>query len=442
MKRPLPYSIGRRLSLQLALQTALGLFVILAIVYGATAMLFKVKHDESLSQHVTVMSDLIHDADREGGRAEVLRKVAWTAERRPGTYLELLRSDGSVFYRDALVTFDPRAPESRAHRFEMALPMSGDMLQGRMVLDCSQDAVFGRRMALVLGGFVVLGGVLAGWGSFYRVRCGLQPLVDLANQLQAVDVRGRGQRLSLTQPAEELLPLVDQFNGLMLRVQETYAQLEGFNADVAHELRTPLTTLMGQTEVMLSRERSVDELTDTLASNLEELQRIAGIVNDMLFLAQADRGTKARRGQPVRLAEVVNQVVEFHEAPLEDAHLRVNVVGDAHMPVDEALVKRALSNLLGNAIRYARPGTVVTVGIEPGEAGVRLWVENEGPPIAEEHLPRLFDRFFRADPARSEVEKPHHGLGLSIVAAIARMHDGSTQAQALPGGTRIGFSLR
>ena len=303
-----------------------------------------------------------------------------------------------------------------------------------------QTAVWAAPMVLIAA--TLAGGAFVAWATFWRVRCSLRPLQDLAAQTRAVDVRRLDQRLSLPEPIEELQPLVDQFNGLMQRVERTYVQLEGFNADVAHELRTPLANLIGHTEVALSRERTAPELEEVLLSNLEELQRMAGIVNDMLFLAQADRGVKARRGEPVSLAELVRQVVEFHEAPMEDAGLAIDIEGDARLPVDEPLIKRALSNLLGNAIRYADQGTRLCVRIarESG-GGVRLWVENAGPSIEPEHLPRLFDRFFRADASRCELEKPHHGLGLSIVAAIARMHDGFAAAESAAGRTRVGFNM-
>ncbi|MGE0348753.1 heavy metal sensor histidine kinase [Hydrogenophaga sp.] len=439
---PCAYSIGRRLSLLLAIQTVIGLGVLLAVIYGATTMLFSAKHDEELRSYSTVLVDVAREADAHGGEDEVRAKMAWIAERRPGTFVQLLRPDGSTFYRDAVTTFDVTKASSRGMDFNVPLS-SGEVLQGRLVLDCSRDAETAKRMALLLVGAVLAGAALVGWGTFWRVRCSLRPLLDLAGQTKAIDARRMGQRLSLAEPVEELQPLIDQFNGLMHRVERTYAQLEGFNADVAHELRTPLANLIGHTEVALSRERSVTELEETLHSNLEELHRMAAIVNDMLFLAQADRGVKARRGAPVSLAELVQQVVEFHEAPMEERSLSVSVEGDARLPVDEPLIKRALSNLLGNAIRYADANSRLCVRItDTAHGGARLWVENTGPSIEPEHLPRLFDRFFRADAARCEMEKPHHGLGLSIVAAIARMHDGAPMAESSAGTTRVGFTLQ
>ena len=439
---PCAYSIGKRLSLLLAIQTVIGLGVLLAFIHGATTMLFTAKHEEELRSYTAVLVDVVRDARNSGGEAEIKNKLAWLAERRPGTLVQLNRADGSELYRDTSPTFDMATSVSREMAFTVERDGAAGPLKGMLTLDCSQDAKTAQRMALMLIAAVLAGAAMVGWGTFWRVRSSLRPLIDLAAQTKAIDARRLGQRLSLTEPVEELQPLIDQFNGLMQRVERTYAQLEGFNADVAHELRTPLANLIGHTEVALSRERTAGELQDTLHSNLEELHRMAAIVNDMLFLAQADRGVKARRSAVVSLAQLVQQVVEFHEAPMEERGLSVNIEGDTELSVDEPLVKRALSNLLGNAIRYADAGSTLCVRIarDTGDS-VRLWVENSGPTIEPEHLPRLFDRFFRVDVSRCEAEKSHHGLGLSIVAAIARMHDGFPAAESKGGVTRVGFSL-
>lgn len=441
VKTPDAYSIGRRLSLQLALQTIVGLGVLLASIYAVNVMLFKTKHEEQLQNYAKVLVDIARAGEERGGVPEALAKLAWSAERRPGTFVEVRDAAGTRLYQDPPPSFDVSARSSKSLTFTMALSQ-GEAWQARVWLDGSQDARTGQRMALLLVAFVIAGGALAGWGTFWRVRCSLRPLIDVADQTRAIDVRRLDQRLSLAEPVEELQPVIDQFNGLMGRVERAYLQLEGFNADVAHELRTPLANLIGQTELALSRERSAPELADTLASNLEELNRMAGMVNDMLFLAQADRGVKARRGEPVALSELVRQVLEFHEAPLGEAELSVQVVGEQQAAVDAPLIKRALSNLLGNAIRHARRGTRITVHLDQDpDDGVRLWVENQGEPVPQDLLPRLFDRFFRVDTSRCELDKPHHGLGLSIVAAIARMHDGRPLAESTPALTRIGFSL-
>ncbi|REN13776.1 two-component sensor histidine kinase, partial [Mycobacterium tuberculosis] len=192
------------------------------------------------------------------------------------------------------------------------------------------------------------------------------------------------------------------FNAVLDRAEQAYQQLESFNADVAHELRTPLANLIGMVEVELARPRSIEELRDALLSALEEARRVSAIVIDMLFLSHADRGAVARRSAPVSLADQVRTVLDFHEATLEDVGLKVHVSGDARIGVDAGLVRRALSNLLSNASRYAMPGSTIAVVIDTQPDGVWVRVANRGEPVAADVLPNLFKRFFRAERSRTD----------------------------------------
>jgi two-component system heavy metal sensor histidine kinase CusS len=161
----------------------------------------------------------------------------------------------------------------------------------------------------------------------------------------------------------------------------------------------------------------------------------------MLFLSKADRGERARRQHVGSLAALAAEVVEFHDASLQEAGVAVRVCGDAGGTFDAALLRRAISNFLANATRFAEQGSIIDLNIEsvPSDA-VRLSVSNAGQTIPAEHLPRLFDRFYRADMAREHGDT-NHGLGLSIVAAIARMHDGQTFARSSAGRTTVGITL-
>jgi two-component system heavy metal sensor histidine kinase CusS len=395
---------------------------------------------------------------RTGGEAAVVARLRSDALMRGHTRLEVWRADGTMLHADAMPAALLGSAHQQTHSFAIPIPnVPGGELRARYTMDFTADAEMGQRWAWTLTLVTLLAGGLVAVGSFWHVRRELRPLNVLASQTRAISSDRLDQRLSLSDPAEELLPWITQFNALMDRLERAYRQLEGFNADVAHELRTPLAALIGETEVALSRPRSAEALQDTLASNLEELQRLAALVNDMLFLSQADRGAEARRGEPVSMAELARDVMEFHEAPFEDAGLQVRIEGDAMVAVDVPLVKRALSNLLGNAARYAERGSTVVVRIAPeggahagtgnAQAGsptepIQVVVQNAGQPIDPGALPRLFDRFFRADEARCKADGcAHYGLGLAIVAAIARMHAGTTLAESQGGLTRVGFTL-
>lgn len=443
MKSVCSHSIGRRLSTKLALITMLVIGALCGTSYWSVSMMVKERNLKDLELRCDLIADILALEAKDGGQAAVLRRLASDAPMRARTRLEVWDGHGELLFADRATPAMTASDHLRERVFTVAAPsIAGGELRARYTVDYTTDAQMGQRWAAVFVGVTLAAGALVALATGWTVRRSLRPLRVLAQQTRTISPQDLTRRLSLPDPAEELLPWIEQFNGLMDRLERAYAQLEAFNADVAHELRTPMATLIGQTEVALSRERPVAEMTDTLVSNLEEMQRLSAMVNDMLFLSHADRGAVARRGAPVSLAGLARQVVEFHEAPLEDAGLALRIEGDAALPVDESLFKRALSNLLGNATRFARRGSTVVVRIAPEAADhVQVVVQNEGEPIDAQSLPRLFDRFFRADASRTSPDSQHHGLGLAIVAAIARMHAGRTLAESQGGVTRVGFTL-
>ncbi len=440
------HSISGRLSKQLALLTMLILAVMFYCLWWAFSSQIKDRNTEDLAFRSMVIADIIELEAKTGGEAAVRARVTADAAMRANSRLELKYADGRPFYADPPGGTRPmQGDQHHSHTFTVQTPtIAGGALNAQYTADFSREDAMGGRWTKILMFVVLISGTLVALATRWRVRVGLQPLQSLAKQTRAMAPDRMGQRLTLDDPADELLPWIQQFNALMGRLDRAYAQLEGFNADVAHELRTPLTTLMGQTELALSRERAPEALRETLSANLEELQRLSALVNDMLFLSQADRGAKARREAPVSLALLTHQVVEFHEGAIEDKRLKVQVVGDAQVGVDEPLFKRAVSNLLGNATRFADAGSVVRIVLtQPsGAQHVRIEVQNTGPGIDAADMPRLFDRFFRADTSRCcDDGVQHYGLGLAIIAAIARMHGGEPLASSEGGITRVGFSV-
>jgi two-component system heavy metal sensor histidine kinase CusS len=205
-------------------------------------------------------------------------------------------------------------------------------------------------------------------------------------------------------------------------------------------LRTPLTNLIGQTQVALSRRRDVHDLEEVLQSNLEELDRMRGIVNDMLFLAQADRGTLVASPSYASLSVEVRKVLEFLEPLMEERGVRVRLEGDARVPVETALFRRAVSNLLQNAVEHSSAGQEIVVRVEHRNGMPCVAVSNPGSLIEDTHLAHLFERFYRADSSRAN-SGDNHGLGLSIVKAVASMHRGIVFASSEAGWNTFGFTV-
>jgi two-component system heavy metal sensor histidine kinase CusS len=275
--------------------------------------------------------------------------------------------------------------------------------------------------------------------GYWIARVGLQPVSRLSEEARRIRPSNLSQRLEQSGP-NELTRLVGAFNGALDRLEGAYKQLDAFNADVAHELRTPLTNLIGQTQVALSKQRTVEQHREVLQSNLEELDRLRAIVNDMLFLARADRGAVASDLVRVSLAAEVDRAVDFMEVVLDDLGVRVRVEGDAQASIDRSLFGRAITNLLQNAVQHSAPGSEVVVRVTPERGGARIAVANPGEPIPSEHLNRLFDRFYRVDVSRGNSGE-NHGLGLSIVKAVAAMHDGAVFALSKDRVNTVGFTV-
>ncbi|ASL45887.1 Sensor kinase CusS [Burkholderia sp. AD24] len=276
--------------------------------------------------------------------------------------------------------------------------------------------------------------------SYSVTRLGLAPLTRLTRDASAVSPNNRSQRLNTASLPLELNDLANSFNGALERLDGAYGRLESFNADVAHELRTPVTILIGQTEVALTRNRSVDDLRHTLQSNLEEFERMRTIINDMLFLARADQGERATGLVEVSLAAEVAHTLEFLEIPLEEARVQAELRGDAQTRVNRSLFGRACTNLLMNAIQHCEPGASISVTIARFENQVRVAVANPGEPIEPGVLEHLFDRFYRAEVSRTN-SRENHGLGLAIVKAIAEMHRGTVSAHSANGINTFSFSI-
>ncbi|MEM5403012.1 MULTISPECIES: heavy metal sensor histidine kinase [Paraburkholderia] len=322
------------------------------------------------------------------------------------------------------------------------VPASGDRPQVKLVVgsDCVRTEGMLRRFGIALGVLIALSTIAVALLSRAVTRFGLAPLTRLSREASQLSPSNRRQRLHSDELPEELHELATSFNGALERLDKAYERLESFNADVAHELRTPVSILIGQTQVALTRDRSVEQLQQTLQSNLEEFERLRVIVNDMLFLSRSDRGERATDLTEVSLRSEIERMLDFLEMPLEEAQLRVEVQGDARAWVNTSLIGRAVSNLFVNAIQHSQSGTTLRATVAPQNGHVEIAVSNPGEPLDPVTREHIFDRFYRIQEARSNSHE-NHGLGLSIVKAVAEMHGGTVFVRSADGVNTFGFSV-
>ncbi|CAB3694503.1 Adaptive-response sensory-kinase SasA [Paraburkholderia sediminicola] len=286
--------------------------------------------------------------------------------------------------------------------------------------------------------------------SYLLIRTALRPLRDIAASAGLVTVNRLNTRITVARVPSELEALVSSLNAMLERVEHGFQRLSRFTADLAHDMRTPISNMRGAAEVALARPRSTDEYESLLASNLEECDRLSRMIENVLFLARAEHPQFVKHMRAFDAAQELTRIAEYFEGIADDANVKVQVTGAATLTADLELFRRAVSNLLANAIRYTPGGGEIGLDVQASADAVRVTVSNQGQPIAAEHLERIFDRFYRVDPSRSALPSSgmsqgstgSTGLGLAIVRTIMELHGGTVHAESDVQSTRFVLTFR
>ncbi|MGM9428408.1 heavy metal sensor histidine kinase [Hydrogenophaga sp. MI9] len=322
------------------------------------------------------------------------------------------------------------------------LPTDGKPLELQIALDTAHHNHFmqslRQTLMLYLMGALLVSGLLGWWAA----RRGLEPLRIMKERAMAVTAQNLGQRMPVETVPVEFADLAQGLNNMLGRLQADFARLQEFSSDLAHELRTPINNLLTQTQVSLAQKRDAEAYRDILASNAEEFQRLARMVSDMLFLAKTENGIELPSPEAISLGQEVLDLFDFYDAVADEKRIRLKVTGDARVMGDRLMVRRAISNLLSNALRHSPTDAEISVAVEERPDETRLCITNSGMTIAPEVLPRLFDRFFREDKSRSHPESDGTGLGLSITQAIMAAHGGSVSVTSIQGQTTFCLGFR
>jgi two-component system heavy metal sensor histidine kinase CusS len=274
--------------------------------------------------------------------------------------------------------------------------------------------------------------------SYALVRRALRPLRRITHEAGRITVEGLNTRLEQNDTSPELRDLSISLNGMLARLQTGFELLSHYTENLAHDLRTPVNNLRGQTEVALSRLRSAEEYQALLASNLEEYERLTRMIENVLFLARANNAQIALRRSELELDEQLRQVAAYFEDLAEESGVSLKVEALGRIEADPVLFRRALSNLISNALRYTPSGGVIELKSARATGGTVVSVTNPGPGIPPDQLDKVFERFYRGDESRTN-SADSTGLGLAIVQSIMYLHQGKAMAESSEGRTR--FSL-
>lgn len=450
-------SITGKLALLYAICTFTLLLIATLVLYWAVRV--SIAHDDQrfLSEKVHVLRTMLRQ--RPNDQALLSEEVDWetSALGHAHYFVQILDRGGSILTQtpgldDSGIdpnAFPPpiplpstspkmiwvRTPSGRLYLLSAALAALGESHQPRRIvriaLDVShEDRIlhdFGTIAALVL----LLGVVLSAALGAGVARRGLRPvgaMIDTVRQTTALRLH---QRIDPTAWPQELTGLAEAFNDMLMRLDQAFARLTGYTADLAHELRTPLNNLMGETEVTLANPRSAQEYRQTLESNLEEYQRLARMTDSLLFIARAENPDAHVDRSVFHAGDALREVAKFYSAVAEDAGICLVCEGEARLWADRDLLRRALSNLLSNAIRYTPAGgTIRTRVASHDDDAVTVTVTDTGQGIAPEEQTRVFDRFFRGRGSQDRVGGS--GLGLAIVKSIMDLHQGEVHLHSRP----------
>lgn len=436
-------SLRFRLALIFAIGSLATLLVVTGILYFAFRHEIRARNRQTLDAKIQeIASILIHRPDDSAALEEELVGES-NPSNSPVLWCRVVKGTTTITETNGMADQIPtdwlsrqrKGKGKRNHRrYLISEQIVGEQrIQG--ALDVTEDEhlidSYWRRLvyAMLLGA----GGCAAlGWWSAHR---GLRPLREIADSTRGISAHRLQDRLDPRQVPPELGDLVQALNAMLDRLNQAFERLSRFSSDLAHELRTPITILMGEAEVVLSRDRSDEEYRQVLESSLEEYRRLSRLISRMLFLARAEDPSAVIEVAPIDAKRLVEEVLGYFEAVAEEQEVHLQGEGTGSLHGDADMIRQALANLVSNALEATPKDGRISIRVKAVSGHSELEVQDSGRGIAEEELPRILNRFYRTRDALDR-NRPGTGLGLAIVQSIARLHQGELKiASELGKGT-------
>jgi two-component system, OmpR family, heavy metal sensor histidine kinase CusS len=440
-KRPRPRSIASQLILLFTLAAALLLACGLGVFYWIVVRHAFAEDNAVLADRVDALQTSF---EQRGGLAAVATEINAAGGRHRAPFLvRVLDPAGAIIGQTTgMETLLPvnifPLPVSR----EIAVPTEhrvagklfaltarhtlarGQLFTIQVAQDRSSDEQVERRFGILV--LVVLSGsILASVLIAISVtRRGLRPLEEMKRSLERIGPTHLNERVASANWPRELRPLAIAFDEMLKRLDDSFKRLSQFSADLAHELRTPIANMLGEAQVVLLRDRSSAEYRETIESTIGECERLSGIVDNLLFVARADAAREPVERERFDARAAVEKIAAFYQTIAEDHHVAINCSGEGQISADPALFERAVGNLVDNALRFTPENGSIQIALAERPTDFEVAVSDNGSGIAPEHLPRVFDRFYRAEPSRGS---DGAGLGLALVKSIVDLHGGSAE---------------
>jgi two-component system heavy metal sensor histidine kinase CusS len=296
----------------------------------------------------------------------------------------------------------------------------------QIALDVTRDHQIISQYRVNLTWMLLIGLFLSVVLSKFVTSQGIKPIKELTTAMQSINVSNLNQRIRAKRWPEELVQPADAFNKMLERIESAFQRLNGFSSNMAHELRTPINNLMGETEIALSSNRTVEEYQEVLSSNLEEYHKLSSVIDRLLFLARADNLRVDLQMKSFDVSQELESIIESYEHVAAEQKIKITYDGNAILTADPILFKRAVANIISNALKYTQEmGSIhISVDGENNKDFFVITISDTGVGISDKCIGFLFDRFYRVDSARNQTSVPGTGLGLSIVKSIMELHGG------------------
>jgi two-component system heavy metal sensor histidine kinase CusS len=465
-QRLYPHSMTTRLGVLFALVTVFTFAVVGTYLYHSLAIQLEARDDAELIEKVGIIRLL-------AARAESIEAIrnnpyifADSAMGHDRLTLVVRAADGSVLFdsnsldevgnitqaipaRPTLPAVEAVPVDRKPQHLSIRMLKVNGQTQTRAVTAWCHVGSFGERIEITVAratsdrmallevyrvevmAAVLCGALLAALLGYLVVRHGLRPVREIAGQAGSITASRLETRLNATEAPQELQEMVQVFNEMLDRLQRSFQRLSRFSADIAHDLRTPLNNLMIQTQVALSQPRTLEDYQALLASNVEEYERLSRMAESMLFLARAEHANLLPSKTVLDTPDELRRIAEYFEGLAEDAGVTLRVTAAGRVNADAILFRRAVGNLVANAIRYTPAGGNIVLSACCTSDATTISVSNPGVGIEKQHLPKIFDRFYRADAARQD-SASSAGLGLAIVKSIMSLHGGRAEVDSIP----------
>lgn len=340
-----------------------------------------------------------------------------------------------------------RMPGGKKYLLMSAWADAGRRGEKRFLIQAALDVSWERNMIYRYRTKVELiffaGILISALAGIMVARRALRPLGEITRVIQRIRATQLNERVMPSRWPRELAELATSFDEMLNRLEDSFTRLSQFSFDLAHELRTPINNLMGEAEVALAKPRAPEEYQEILASSLEEYRGLLHMIEGLLFLARADSADISIERTELDAQKEIRTVIDYYDAVIEEKQLSVTCSGAGTVNADPVLLRRVITNILSNAIRYTSRGGAIDITITPQEnRTICIKIQDTGIGISHEDLAKIFNRFYRGNSAKKQYAKGS-GLGLSIVKSIIALHRGTIDIQSTPAaGTTVTLTFQ